>query len=161
MANKPGYCGTVIALGALLVAGQSLGQTDRPRFVILLDNSTSMTQNLSATETHGDGSNTQPGCNLDGKSTAGTPYDDSKMYLAKAAIIDTISAFGEAEFALAAYSQTLLGQACTSDGECSGKVFGASCMLVPGASSTQKFCVYHAGDGYLECSVGAGCAGSG
>ena len=70
-----------------------------------------MTQNLAGVQTHGDGSEAQPGCNIDGKSTAGWAYDDSKLYVAKAAVIDTISAFGAAEFALATYSRTQLGQA--------------------------------------------------
>jgi hypothetical protein len=68
--------------------------------------------------THGDGSASQPGCDLDGKSTAGWPYDDSKLYQAKAAIIDTISAFGSAEFALATYARVLLGQPCQTDSDC-------------------------------------------
>ena len=84
-----------------------------------------MTQSLTGHETHGDGSESQPGCDLDGVSTAGWPYDDSKLYLAKQAIIDTISAFGSAEFALATYSRTLLGQACSIDANC---VAGASCV---------------------------------
>ena len=65
--------------------------------------------------THGDGSESQPGCDLDGKSTGGWPYDDSKLYQAKSAIIDTISAFGSAEFALATYARVLLGQPCQTD----------------------------------------------
>ena len=156
MANRLGYCGTFVALSALLVASPSLGQSDRPRFVILLDNSTSMTQSLAGVETHGDGSDLQPGCKPNDKSTAGPPYDQSKMYLAKAAVIDTISAFGAAEFALAVYSQATLGQACGSDSECAAQVAGASCTLVPGDSVSQKYCAYHAGGRYLECANGAG-----
>ncbi len=118
-----------------------------------------MTQNLAGTQTHGDGSESQPGCNLDGKSTAGWPYDDSKLYLAKAAVIDTISAFGAAEFALATYSRTQLGQACSTNSDCTSQVAGAVCVDVPGDTSTQKYCAYHGGDSYLECASGAGCVG--
>ena len=111
MASRPGKSAALLALAAFFVAGRGWAQTDKPRFVILLDNSTSMTQNLAGVQTHGDGSEAQPGCNIDGKSTAGWAYDDSKLYVAKAAVIDTISAFGAAEFALATYSRTQLGQA--------------------------------------------------
>jgi hypothetical protein len=148
------------ALGALSVlwwAGNAYAQTDKPRFVILLDNSTSMTQNLAGQQTHGDGSETQPGCNLDGKATAGWGYDDSKLFLAKQAVIDTISAFGSAEFALASYSQIDLGQTCASDATCASLVSGASCVDVPGGAAGQKVCAYHGGDGYTECSAGTSC----
>ena len=146
-----------MALATILVAGQGWAQTDKPRFVILLDNSTSMTQNLAGTQTHGDGSEAQPGCNIDGKSTAGWPYDDSKFYLAKAAVIDTISAFGAAEFALATYSRTQLGQACAASTDCTALVAGSVCVDVPSDSTTQKYCAYHGGDSYLECTSGTGC----
>jgi hypothetical protein len=148
-----------LALAGALVAGRASAQTDRPRFVILLDNSTSMTENLAspAIQTHGDGSASQPGCDIDGKSTAGWPYDDSKLFLAKSAVIDTISAFGAAEFALATYSRTLLGQACSSNSECSSLVAGSVCIDVPGDGSTQTYCAHHGSDSYLECSVGTGC----
>jgi hypothetical protein len=106
--TKLGTRAALLALAGVLVAGRALAQTDKPRFIILLDNSTSMTENLAspAMQTHGDGSELHPGCDIDGKATAGWPYDDSKFYLAKSAIIDTISAFGAAEFALATYSRT-------------------------------------------------------
>jgi hypothetical protein len=139
----------------MLSAAPSFGQADRPRFVILLDNSTSMTQNLSGVPTHGDGSEAQPGCNTDGKSSGGTPYDDSKLFQAKAAVLDTISAFGNAEFALAIYSQTTLGQACGSDDDCTARVAGAYCVLVPGKGTSQRYCGYHA-EGYGECANGTG-----
>jgi hypothetical protein len=141
----------------LFGAGRGWAQSDKPRFVILLDNSTSMTQNLAGTQTHGDGSLVQPGCNMDGKSTAGWAYDDSKLYLAKAAVIDTISAFGAAEFALATYSRTQLGQACSTSSDCTSPVAGAVCIDVPGGSTAQKYCAYHGGDSYMECSAGSGC----
>ena len=159
MASRPGKSAAVVALVTSFVAGRGWAQTDKPRFVILLDNSTSMTQNLAGLQTHGDGSEAQPGCNIDGKSSAGWPYDDSKFYLAKTAVIDTISAFGAAEFALATYSRTALGQACNANSTCTSLVPGAACLEVPGSGTTQKFCAYHAGDGYTECSTGSSCVG--
>ncbi len=147
----------MVALVAFFAAERGWAQIDKPRFVILLDNSTSMTQNLAGVQTHGDGSDAQPGCDIDGKSTAGWPYDDSKLFLAKSAVIDTISAFGSAEFALATYSRTLLGEACGADSECTSLLAGAVCAEVPGDSSTQKYCAYHGGDNYRECLSGTGC----
>jgi len=116
-----------------------------------------MTQNLAGAETHGDGSDAQPGCNLDGKSTGGWPYDDSKLYLAKAAIIDTISAFGAAEFSLATYNRVSLGGPCTVDSECTSVLASASCVNVPGVGGTQKYCANHGNDSYKECSSGTTC----
>jgi len=96
-------------VGLSLVSPQVAAQVDKPRFVFILDNSTSMIANVSGLSTHGDGSQSQPGCDLDGKSTGNWPYDDSKLYQAKVAIIDTISAFGSAEFALATYARVCWG----------------------------------------------------
>ena len=144
-----------MALASLFVAGRGWAQTDKPRFVILLDNSTSMTQNLAGVETHGDGSEAHPGCNID-QSTAVWPYDNSKLYQAKAAVIDTISAFGAAEFAFATYNQTLLGGSCSGDSNCTAAVAGAACVSVPGVGNTQKYCAYH-GSGSYECLSGSTC----
>jgi hypothetical protein len=132
-------------------------QVDKPRFVFILDSSTSMTANVAGTPTHGDGSESQPGCDLDGKSTGVWKYDDSKLYQAKAAIIDTISAFGSAEFALATYARVLLGQPCQSDGDCTAIAAGTTCVDLPDDATTQKYCVGRMGDSYKECSTGLGC----
>jgi hypothetical protein len=129
--SRLGKGAALVALGLFVWSGRGWAQTDKPRFVILLDNSMSMTQNPAGTETHGDGSESQPGCNLDGKSTAGWAYDDSKLFQAKAVVIDTISAFGSAEFALATYSRKQLGQACSSNSDCTSIVSGASCLDIP------------------------------
>ena len=159
MVTRLGKGPALLALAGVLLAGRARAQTDKPRFVILLDNSSSMTENLASPviQTHGDRSQSQPGCDVDGKSTAGWAYDDSKLYLAKSAVIDTISAFGAAEFALASYSRTLLGQACSTDSECNALVPGAVCVDVPGDGSAQKFCVHHGSDSYMECPTGDGC----
>ncbi|HEX7505337.1 MAG TPA: MopE-related protein [Polyangia bacterium] len=154
MASRSGKSAALVALSALFVAGRGWAQTDKPRFVILLDNSTSMTQDLVGVETHGDGSEAHPGCNID-KSTAVWPYDNSKLYQAKAAVIDTISAFGAAEFAFATYNQTLLGGSCSGDSNCTATV-GATCVSVPGVGTTQKYCAYH-GSGSYACLSGSSC----
>jgi len=148
----------VVALvGLSLASPEVAAQIDKPRFIFILDDSSSMTSNVAGTPTHGDGSQSQPGCDLDGKSTGSWPYDDSKLYQAKAAIIDTISAFGSAEFALATYARVLLGQPCQTDTDCTAIVAGASCVDLPDDATTQKYCVRHMGTSYLECSSGAGC----
>ena len=154
-------------VGLSLISPQVAAQVDRPRFVFILDNSTSMIENVplpgqQPLSTHGDGSQSQPGCDLDGKSTGNWPYDDSKLYQAKAAIIDTISAFGSAEFALATYARVLLGQPCQTDNDCAAIVAGAACVDLPDDTTTQKYCVQHMGGDYTECSSGPptciGCA---
>ena len=55
MATRLDYRAALVGLLASLAAGKALGQTDKPRFVVLLDNSTSMTENLDvpAIQTHG------------------------------------------------------------------------------------------------------------
>ena len=141
-------------VGLGLVAPGVLAQVDKPRFVFILDNSGSMTDNVAGTPTHGDGSQSQPGCDIDGKSTAGWPYDDSKLYQAKGAIIDTISAFGSAEFALATYARVLLGQSCQTDSDCTSIVTGPSCVHLPGDLTSQKYCVANVQDRYQECAAG-------
>src|SRR5688572_22125118 len=83
-----------------------LALTVKPRFLIMVDTSGSMAQDAAQTPTHGDGSLTHPGCDLDGNGQ----FDDSKMFQAKAALNDTLSAFGSVEFALARYHQSTLGQ---------------------------------------------------
>ena len=144
-------------IGLSLAPPEAAAQVGKPRFVFILDNSSSMSANVAGMSTHGDGSQSQPGCDLDGKSTGGWKYDDSKLYQAKAAIIDTISAFGSAEFALATYARVLLGQPCQTDADCTAIVAGASCVDLPEDATTQKYCVRQMGDPYKECSLGASC----
>src|SRR4051812_43902266 len=101
-----------VALGA--IASPARADTVRPRFVIIVDTSGSMTENAGRVRTHGDGSQTHPGCDLDGNGV----FDDSKLYQAKQALAQTMTAFGSAEFSLARYHQTELGQACATTNEC-------------------------------------------
>lgn len=141
-----------------LQSSAARAEVDRPRFVIILDNSSSMTDDLSGRPTHGDGSEAQPGCDLDGQTTSGWRYDDSKIFQAKSAIIDTISAFGSAEFSLAVYARTMLGQACSSNADCDRIAAGSTCEDLPDDASAQKYCVHHAGATYLECASCGNCA---
>ena len=155
--TRLGLAAVAALVGLSLASPEVAAQVDKPRFVFILDNSSSMASNVAGLGTHGDGSESQPGCDLDPKSTASWPYDDSKLYQAKLAIIDTISAFGSAEFALAVYARTLLGQPCQTDGDCTAIAAGTSCVDLPDDATTQKYCVRHMGDTYLECSSGLTC----
>ena len=147
---------SLFACGLFMVGMASMSRAEnvKPRFVIILDNSGSMGDVLgSSTSTHGDGSETHPGCDIDNNGK----YDDSRFYQAKAALIDTIAAFGSAEFALASYSRVLLGQPCSSNNECRAIVSGSSCVDLPEVAGTQRYCVLQAGSSYKECSNGGGC----
>src|SRR5256885_10030072 len=105
----------LVEAGALAAgAGTTHADTVRPRFVIVVDSSGSMTENDIRIKTHGDGSEIHPGCDLDGNGK----FDDSKLFQAKLALADTITAFGSAEFSLARYHQNELGQVCTSKFDC-------------------------------------------
>jgi Putative metal-binding motif len=144
----------LLAAGAM-TAGSARGDTVRPRFIIIVDTSGSMTESTAAsrTRTHGDGSLTHPGCDIDGNGR----FDDSKMFQAKGALIDTMTAFGSAEFSLARYHQTELGQTCAASPECRALnngstdcVAGRCGYIVPGSTTD-----------YNECSggtaIGNGC----
>jgi hypothetical protein len=112
----------IVVAFAVVGAGVARADTVRPRFVIIVDSSGSMTENAGRVRTHGDGSDNQLGCDLDGNGR----YDDSKMFQAKLALADTITAFGSAEFSLARYHQNELGQACTTSADCTRMDNGAS-----------------------------------
>ena len=94
-------------------------QAVKPRFVLILDTSSSMVYTPGRDNTYGDGAARHEGCDLDGSGAAGRyPYDDSRLYLAKGAIADTITTFGSAEFALGRFAGIDLGQPCTTVGDC-------------------------------------------
>src|SRR5690348_5173023 len=112
----------LVAALAIVRAGAARADTVRPRFVIIIDSSGSMTENPARVRTHGDGSDNQLGCDLDGNGR----YDDSKMYQAKLALADTVTAFGSAEFSLARYHQNELGQACMTNADCTRMDNGAT-----------------------------------
>ena len=71
----------------------------RPRVSVILDTSASMLTNLQGYPTFGDGSEDQPGLDTDGD---GQP-NDSRLYLAREALGNVISAYPEIDFALARY----------------------------------------------------------
>jgi len=71
----------------------------RPRVSVILDTSASMLTNLQGFPTFGDGSFDQPGLDTDGD---GDP-NDSRLFLAREALGNVISAYPEVDFALARY----------------------------------------------------------
>lgn len=73
----------------------------RPRIAVILDTSASMLLSLDGYPTFGDGSLEHPGLDLDGN---GEP-DDSRLYLARTALGEVMSAYPEIDFALARYHQ--------------------------------------------------------
>jgi hypothetical protein len=146
-----------LLLGAALASGVAEAQTVRPRFVILVDSSGSMTENAGRIRTHGDGSQTHPGCDLDGNGR----FDDAKLYQAKLALADTITAFGSAEFSLARYHQNELGQVCGSTPECNAQNLGANVCIggrcgyvIPGNSTDYNECTGGTvnGNGCIRCA---------
>jgi hypothetical protein len=73
----------------------------RTRFTVIVDTSGSMLGTLDGTPTFGDGSVGHPG--LDRNGTGGA--DDSRLYKAKTALTNVISAYPNIDFALARYHQ--------------------------------------------------------
>ncbi len=73
----------------------------RPRIAVVLDTSSSMLLDLEGYPTFGDGSVERPGIDTDGN---GAP-DDSRLFLAREALAQVISAYPEVDFALARYHQ--------------------------------------------------------
>jgi hypothetical protein len=137
--------GTLSSL-VLLLTGAARAETVRPRFVIIIDTSGSMVETPGRVRTHGDGSEDHPGCDLDGNGL----YDDSKLFQAKAALRETMTAFGTAEFSLTRYHQSELGQPCTSNGQCMAMNTGANLC-------TNGRCAYEVPSNstdYNECSGG-------
>ncbi len=93
--------------------------TARPRIALLLDSSASMLQTLGGTVTFGDGSNDHPGIDLNGDAQA----NDSKLFIAKGAVSQLISAHPEFDFALSRYHQDeSLNRSCLTSKwmECQG-----------------------------------------
>jgi len=73
----------------------------RPRVAVVLDTSASMLLDLKGFPTFGDGSDGQEGLDLDGD---GDP-NDSRLFLAREAVGQLVSAYPEIDFALARYHQ--------------------------------------------------------
>lgn len=162
------------AVIALAVPAEAAGT--KPRFLIIVDTSGSMSLTPGGTETRGDGSARHPGCNVDGYAA----FDGSRLYQAKQALNDTISAFGVAEFALARYKATDINQRCTvgkdanGDGindDCAGLADPTNygCIDPTDVPGTDTFCAVNRGWGcnsgwpgradslcYAECGVTSG-----
>jgi hypothetical protein len=147
MSRKARLGGLVLAAWVgVLGSGAARAETVRPRFVIIIDSSGSMVETANRVRTHGDGSDDHPGCDTNGDGL----YADSKLFQAKVALRDTMTAFGSAEFALTRYQQQELGQACSNNSQCMGMGTGANqclngrCAYVVPSNSTD----------YNECSGG-------
>ena len=93
----------------------------RPRIAVILDTSSSMLLDLDGFPTFGDGSVDRPGIDTDGN---GNP-DDSRLFLARTALGEVISAYPEIDFALARYHQDQgLSRSCQTAKwfECAGLI---------------------------------------
>ena len=73
----------------------------RPRVAVVLDTSSSMLLDLAGYPTFGDGSVERPGLDTDGNGRS----DDSRLFLARSALAEVISAYPEIDFALSRYHQ--------------------------------------------------------
>jgi hypothetical protein len=144
-----GGWGLWLVVVTFATAAPAYAETVKPRFVILVDTSGSMAQNVAQIATHGDGSLEHPGCDLDGNGR----FDDSKLFGAKASLRDTLLAFGSAEFSLARYHQNQLGQPCTSANGCNQMGLGANVCV----SRRCGFSISSNSPDYNECRSGAGC----
>ncbi len=138
-----------ITIAAPFATRPARAETVKPRFVILVDTSGSMAQDVAQVPTHGDGSQEHPGCDLDGNGQ----FDDAKMFGAKAALRETLLAFGSAEFSLARYAQNTLGQSCTTANGCNQMGLGAN-VCVGGRCG---FSISSNSPDYNECRQGRGC----
>src|SRR5688500_17058591 len=97
----------LVVLGALVWGAPVAvnAQAVKPRFVLILDTSSSMAEDPSSADSSGGGSVGHEGCDLDNSAAAGRyADDDSRLYQAKGAIADTIAAFGSAEFSQARFT---------------------------------------------------------
>ncbi len=101
----------LLVLSALVLAHAALSPLHaraqvRPRFMIAFDTSGSMALDFNGVPTFGDGS-TSPSVRLAGVDTnCNGLTDDSRMYIAKSAIRDTLLTFGDVDWALARFPQT-------------------------------------------------------
>jgi hypothetical protein len=75
----------------------------RSRFMVIVDTSASMLGDLAGYPTFGDGSANHPGIDKNGDSQA----NDSRLYKAKQALTQVISAYPEIDFGLARFAQSV------------------------------------------------------
>ena len=76
----------------------------RPRFVVVVDTSGSMLTDLNGAPTFGDGSTTHPGTDT-GSDADAIDGNNSRLFTAKRALTQVVSAFPHADYALARYHQ--------------------------------------------------------
>ncbi len=99
-----------------------VAQDARPRFALIVDTSGSMLDDLTGNPTFGDGSADFPGVdtNSDPDTVAG---NNSRLFIAKNALTQVLSAFPESDFALGRYYQDVgVNRSCQSAAnfECAG-----------------------------------------
>jgi hypothetical protein len=86
----------------------------RPRFALIVDTSGSMLNDLAGQPTFGDGSIDHPGVDT-GADPEVSPGDDSRLFIAKEALTQVLSAFPESDYALARYHQDVgVNRSCQS-----------------------------------------------
>jgi hypothetical protein len=138
----------------------------RPRVAVILDTSSSMLLDLDGFPTFGDGSTDHPGIDTDGN---GAP-DDSRLFLARNALGQVISAYPEIDFALARYHQDQgLDRSCQTAKwfECEGLIGtydnptdntgSVACQVATGPSATVD--IREVSTGGEECINYAGTCG--
>jgi hypothetical protein len=116
----------------------------RARFLVIVDSSGSMLNDLAGAPTYGDGSFEHPGVDRDGN----LAFDDSRLSLAKGALSTVIAAYPEIDFALARYHQDQRED--------------QSCQLASTFECQSLCCSYddpRDNDGDVVCSLPGGAAG--
>jgi hypothetical protein len=150
---------------------QAPAQNARPRIAVVLDTSGSMLLSLSGYPTFGDGSVEHPGIDTDGNGQK----DDARLFLAREALGQVISAYPEIDFSLARYHQDeAQDRSCQTAAwfECQGLVASYDdpgdnsgpkvCDVVYGPNPSNKIAVNlnpHSGAVRTECINYAGSCG--
>jgi Putative metal-binding motif len=175
--------GSALFVVSVLVTSTALAQAIKPRFLVIVDTSGSMSLNapadpdtIAASETSGDGSKRHPGIDLNSVSTNGWAFDDSRLFQAKGALMDTFAAFGQAEFALGRYAAVDLSRTCTMNSQCrdatmttllgtitaAGTVGDIDCLDPTHIAGTTNYCAVNRRNGcnnngqcYAECRPGS------
>ncbi len=141
-ANEPADC----VPNSVASCQEQVGDDTRPRFLVILDTSSSMLTDLDGVPTFGDGSAGHIGFDTNGDGVEG---NDSRLYKAKSALGQVISAYPEIDYALARFTQHQ-----GSD---------VSCMLAHWVECTEACCTYddpRNNQGTASCSLTLGAAGT-
>jgi hypothetical protein len=119
----------------------------RSRFLVIMDTSGSMLLDLNGEFTFGDGSAGHEGVDTDGDGTAG---NDSRLFVAKEALADVVSAYiPDIDFGLARFAQ--------------GSQANANCQLAHWFECAGICCTYDnpvGNTGTVQCAVAAGAMGN-